>query len=456
MNSDKKLLIKNNLENIINNIRDSSIELENKKIELSRNILLDYYNLITKIISTKPLTIYLLHLISCEINNSSSLIEKELLLTLLPEFYVPFVNVDISLTYPYLSRILTTIQSNILSEISPIFIGEIYKRIIIHIFNEDEESYRESTNQNIFEICQGFCLYNMKQNQFNYQLSGIICLNVLLNEIDYSFLNINNYISYIWEKIDLFLRWDKFSPKDYLLKYLCDLITKFKIQFKPYINLVIYKILGFIDNKNVNIIKNVLNVLSLLISFYPDEIKPIRSSITQLLTILQNDNNIIIRDKSIDILNIIDRQYNSVNKPITSRMNNLRKQDFFLLELDDKITKSKKNDDSNTNRILNKRMVTRKPINATNLNIRNNSTTKRMGGVIDLSQNSMRRNEKYFNRNKNNNENNIFKKKENYSVNKYDKKNNNNYIDKEIGFRDLLDSLKQVRKIKSEKVIKTV
>ena len=339
MNSDKKLLIKNNLENIINNIRDSSIELENKKIELSRNILLDYYNLITNIISTKPLTIYLLHLISCEINNSSSLIEKELLLTLLPEFYVPFVNVDISLTYPYLNLILTTIQSNILSEISPIFIGEIYKRIIIHIFNKDEESYRESITQNIFEICQGFCLYNMKQNQFNYQLSGIICLNVLLNEIDYSFLNINNYISYIWEKIDLFLRWDKFSPKDYLLKYLCDLITKFKIQFKPYVNLVIYKILGFIDNKNVNIRKNVLNVLSLLISFYPDEIKPIRSSITQLLTILQNDNNIIIRDKSINILNKIDRQYNSVNKPITSRMNNLRKQDFFLLELDDKISK---------------------------------------------------------------------------------------------------------------------
>ena len=135
MISDKKLLVKNNIENIIKNIRISSKESikKNKKVELIKSVLIDYYNLITKYISNKELTVYILHVISREINNSSSLIEKELLLSLLPEFYVPFLKENISLTNPYLSRILTSIQSNILSEISPIYIGEIFKKIIIYI-----------------------------------------------------------------------------------------------------------------------------------------------------------------------------------------------------------------------------------------------------------------------------------------------------------------------------------
>ena len=222
MNSDKKLLTKKSFETLIKTIRSSIKEsLKRKKnIEIPKNILLDYYNIITDTISDQNQTIYLLHIISREINSSTTLIEKELLLTLLPEFYVPFINTDISLTDPYLSRILTSIQSNILSKVSPLYIGEIFKKIILCIFNEDDEFNRENINKDLFEICQGFCLYNMRQTQYNYQLCGIICLNVLLNEIDYSFLNIKNYILYIWEKIDFFMNFKNFAPKEYLLKYL--------------------------------------------------------------------------------------------------------------------------------------------------------------------------------------------------------------------------------------------
>ena len=116
MISDRKLLVKNIIENIVKNIRTSSKGSikKNEKVYLTKNILIDYYNLVTKNIENKELTIYILHVISREINNSSSLIEKELLLSLLPEFYVPFLNENIRLTDPYLSRILTSIQSNIL------------------------------------------------------------------------------------------------------------------------------------------------------------------------------------------------------------------------------------------------------------------------------------------------------------------------------------------------------
>ena len=125
MNSDNKLFIKNSIENIINNIKSSINELnfKNIQIELNHHILLEYYNLITNNISDQNTTIYILHIISREINKSISLIEKQLLLSLLPEFFIPFFTTDIKLTYPYLSRILTCIQSNIISDIPPTYFG---------------------------------------------------------------------------------------------------------------------------------------------------------------------------------------------------------------------------------------------------------------------------------------------------------------------------------------------
>ena len=484
MNDDKKLLLKRNMENIIKKIRNISLEYieKNNIIEIPNNILLDYYNLISNVISNQSLTIYLLHLISKEIKNSPTLLEKELLLSLLPEFYTPFIDNAISLTDSYLSRILTSIQSNILSEISPLYIGEIYKKIIINVFNGDEESNRETVVKELFEICQGFCLYNMKQNQYNYQLCGIVCLNFLLEVVDLYFMNINNFMSDIWEKIDFFLNWKSFAPKEYLLKYIHDLISKYKISFKPYVNISIYQILGFIDNKNNNIRKNALNVLSLLISFYPNEIQPIKASIIQLLIILQNDKDENIRNKAVYIYNKIEKKKftTSNNKYERNNNNQLCKHSDY---------KNSNNAESNiVNRINNKRMVTRKIKNNTNVNTRNNSKKREResGGVVNFRQNSCKNyeNNKYFIRGikKVTEENKRYYDTTNNSKNKYNRINDSN-DDNEIGFRDLLNivkkksdkrrklnndfsnlkdeikknnnGLRQIRRIKSEKVMKS-
>ena len=352
MNPDKKLLIKRNIESIIKNIRNllnNSLK-KNQSIEISKNILLDYYNLITSLISNQPSTVYLLHIISREINNSSSIQEKEILLTLLPEFYVPFINTDISLTDPYLSRILTSIQSNILSEISPLYIGEIFKKIILYIFNEDQELNRETINKELFEI-------------------------------------LKNFVLYIWEKIDFFLTFKNFEPKEYLLKYLYDFISKFKEQFRPYINLSIYKILGFLDNKNSNIRKNSLNIISLLISFYPMEIKQIKSSIIQLLNILKNDKDENIRNKSIYIYNKIQKQYPQQSSK--SSINNNKKDKnprLYFYDLGNRNNLIESKLDNNT-RIQNKRLVDRKPIYIPNLNLKQNPKLKEK---VLIKQNSNR------------------------------------------------------------------
>ena len=484
MNPDKKLLIKRNIESIIKNIRNllnNSLK-KNQSIEISKNILLDYYNLITSLISNQPSTVYLLHIISREINNSSSIQEKEILLTLLPEFYVPFINTDISLTDPYLSRILTSIQSNILSEISPLYIGEIFKKIILYIFNEDQELNRETINKELFEICQGFCLYNMRQNQYNNQLCGVICLNYLLNEIDYSFLNLKNFVLYIWEKIDFFLTFKNFEPKEYLLKYLYDFISKFKEQFRPYINLSIYKILGFLDNKNSNIRKNSLNIISLLISFYPMEIKQIKSSIIQLLNILKNDKDENIRNKSIYIYNKIQKQYPQQSSK--SSINNNKKDKnprLYFYDLGNRNNLIESKLDNNT-RIQNKRLVDRKPIYIPNLNLKQNPKLKEKVLIKQNSNRTLENRNSFMIKNgcedfKKENKR-YYKENTNISINK-----SNCNTDNEIGLRDLLKIVKkksdnkcklnnfsnlreeikknnngilQIRKIKSQKVIKTM
>ena len=132
--SEDRLLIKTDIENVFKSVKKNTkeLELQDEQIELKQNILFDYYNLISNIISDIDATTFILHLLSREIKKSN-IIEQKALLSLVPEFFVPF-NEDIKLTYPYLNRILTTIQSNIQSKIPPDYIGEIFKKIIFYLF----------------------------------------------------------------------------------------------------------------------------------------------------------------------------------------------------------------------------------------------------------------------------------------------------------------------------------
>ena len=443
MNTDDKLLIKSNLENIIKNIRNSSNELFSKsnQVELNHDVLMDYYSLITDNITEPNITIYILHLISREINKSVSLLEKKLLLSLVPEFFIPFFTTDITVTYPYLSRLLTTIQSNILSDIPPLYIGEIFKKIIFYLFNDEEGKNKETINKDLFEICQGFCFYNMKLKENNNQLVGIICLNILLTEINYSFLNKNNFVYYIWEKISLILDSEFFFPKNYLLKYIYDFISKFKIPFRPFINEAIYKILEFLDNYDSNIRKASLNILGLLISFYPNEIEPIKSLISKLLTILRNDKDDNIRNKSIYIHNRIKKQYDlnhSIN-PVKRTKYNLYFYDFGY---DNWFNKKELNTKRNTNKIPNTKNVFHRRILSRNptyrsLNLcfdgvqKQTLKTEPRGSKSDIGEFS-----KFLIKSKDN-ENKRYNGVSN--INKI-----NNLTDKEgIGFRELLNMVKK-------------
>ena len=475
MNSDK-LLIKNSLENIIKNIKNTTNELylKNNNIELSQHILLDYYNLITNYISDQDAIIYIHHLISRETKNSVPLLEKKLILSLVPEFFIPFFTKDIKLTYPYLSRILTTIQSNIQSEIPPIYIGEIFKKIIFYLFNDEEGQNRIPINKDLFEICQGFCFYNMKLIENNNQLVGIICLNILLTEIDYSFLNKNNFALYIWERISLLLDSEQFFPKNQLLKYIYDFISKFKMPFKPFVNIAIYKILEYIDNLNPNIRKASLNILGLLISFYPDEIESIKNSIIKLLTILHNDKDDNIRNKSIYIYNKIKNHYSNSHSINSTKR---EKYNFYFYDFGydnwfnhKEIRSNRNTTKSNANKIFHKRNMSRNPTYGSlnlchdkgykkTINTEPRGSKSDIGEVSQFMIKNKKKDKKYENIKVNNNKGlNIgidFRELLNMVKKRSDNKCNMN------GFSNFRNEIKknnngiiQIRKIKKEKVIK--
>ena len=442
MNSEHKIVIKNSLDNIIRNIKNSTndLYLQNSKIEINHHILLEYYNLISENILDQNSIMYILHIISREINKSLSLREKQLLLSLLPKFFNPFLSTDITLTYPYLSRILTSIQSNILSGIPEIYIGEIFKEIIYYLFNDEERKVRNNINKDLFEICQGFCFYNIKLKENNNQLVGIICLNILLTEINYSFLNINNFVFYIWDKLLIYLDSPTFYPKSYLLKYIYNFISKFKTPFKPYVNIAIYKILEFIDINDASIRKASLNILGLLISFYPNEIEPIKNSIMQLLVILHNDNDGNIRNKSIYIYNKIKSQYyssHSIN-PAKRKKYNLYFYDFGY---DNWLNKKPYNSIRFTDNLCLRRFLSRNQTSTSFFLCRDSIRRKTLDSEHLISKSEIGEMPKFSKKIKNGNEN-----KNNYinirSINP-DDNDNDSSSNNNIGFRELLNMVKK-------------
>ena len=123
-------------------------------------------------------------------------------------------------------------------------------------------------------------------------------------------------------------------------------------------NIAIYKILEFIDINDASIRKASLNILGLLISFYPNETEPIKNSIIQLLVILHNDNDRNTRNNSIYIYNKIKSQCNPSNPiyPIKRKKYNLYFYDFGY---DNWFNKNTYNSISFTDNLCHRRFMSR-------------------------------------------------------------------------------------------------
>jgi predicted transcriptional regulator YdeE len=74
------------------------------------------------------------------------------------------------------------------------YVSKIFKGIIQLLFNFND-NIDESQNKINYEICQGFCIYNMKQNDEFCQNCGVLCLKELIISLNF-FLKNNKYNKY--------------------------------------------------------------------------------------------------------------------------------------------------------------------------------------------------------------------------------------------------------------------
>ena len=163
----------------------------------------------------------------------------------------------------FLSQILTALQENIADE-NIQDVENSYLNIL-------KGCHEIKENSEIFKLLNGFCVYNMKQNNLCSQEIGVKTFLALIN-----FLSLNNTSDnhdfdvqkIIWENIYDLLEDSNFVKKYELLNCLNELILISENNFEQFAAIALYKILDYLNDENDNnkiitldIIKNFLKVI---------------------------------------------------------------------------------------------------------------------------------------------------------------------------------------------------
>ena len=175
------------MKNIISTEEKSNIDDKLEKIyinlinreysRISSLYLVEYNNLIEDNIEKPENITYIIHSISKEIMSLEGIENKLKILYLLKEFYSTLNSNNIEsekyllkyhLYCKYISRILTVIQNNLYYDFPPENISKIFGKIVSYLFSKNIIQEEAKRAKKTFEILQGFCFYNMKQNSYNY------------------------------------------------------------------------------------------------------------------------------------------------------------------------------------------------------------------------------------------------------------------------------------------------
>jgi len=222
----------------------------------------------------------------------------------------------------HISRFLTIMQSCIAEENSMLFtfIANIYGEIVDKIINTNTSmsnnnsnlnidnflnsnlknpnlilSEKEKENDNIdvnnlnksYELFQGFCIYNMKQDSKANQICGSLCLTALIETCP----NVlqPQYLKYLWENLVLFIDLPNYQAKSELLNSLISLIFAAENLFKPFATVTLYKILDYLTDNDWFKRKLALNVVYTLVIYCQEEIVSLKGHIIEFLKVLKSD-----------------------------------------------------------------------------------------------------------------------------------------------------------------------
>jgi hypothetical protein len=283
---------------------------------------------------------------------------------------------------PYLSRVLTIIQSNINDENVSIFtiISNTFGDIVEKSLIKYEKSSK--TKKTVYELLQGFCIYNMKQENKANQICGSLCLTSLIETC--SMILLPAYMKYIWDNVIYFIDKPNFHAKSELLNSLISLIFASENIFKPFSTVTLYKILDFLTDNDWFKRKLALNVIYTLIIYCQDEILPLKGHIVEFLRVLKSDKVEEVREVCMQTLKLFNESFEEVdyetekkskenlneNNKLKNKGSNLDSNRVSKESLDNLPNKNNKkiDDNSNTSNKNNKKLDDKENPNLLNKN----------------------------------------------------------------------------------------
>ena len=248
--------------------------------------------------------------------------------------------------FQYLSPVLSIIQSITNDKNSSIYgsIANTYAEIVQNLMPTDINYALEDLDMEErkgYELLQGFCVYNMKQEEKANRVIGSLCLTKLVENCPVVLQE--KYMKFIWDNIITFIEMKNYTAKYELLNCLISLILGAENLFIPYANATLYKVLDFLSEDDSNKRKLALNVIYTLIYYCKEEILPLKEHIISFLKVLKTDKVKEVREVCLLILQIFNEnepkkkeKQKSIGGIINTKKGNFEKKDSGEIEKNNK------------------------------------------------------------------------------------------------------------------------
>ena len=248
--------------------------------------------------------------------------------------------------FQYLSPVLSIIQSITNDKNSSIYgsIANTYAEIVQNLMPTDINYALEDLDMEErkgYELLQGFCVYNMKQEEKANRVIGSLCLTKLVENCPVVLQE--KYMKFIWDNIITFIEMKNYAAKYELLNCLISLILGAENLFIPYANATLYKVLDFLSEDDSNKRKLALNVIYTLIYYCKEEILPLKEHIISFLKVLKTDKVKEVREVCLLILQIFNEnepkkkeKQKSIGGIINTKKGNFEKKDSGEIEKNNK------------------------------------------------------------------------------------------------------------------------
>ena len=347
--------------------------------------------IISKNISNKTILCSIISNIQEKLSKLACLEKPPYLSLLSLFFYNQSQSESLKLYYPYLSPILSILQSLIIDSNSEIFsqISDTFAEIVQYLMPNDisaSDKDLDPEEKESYETLQSFCILNIKIEQKLNRVIGSLCLTKLVENCP--FVLKSQYMKYILENIIENVSKENFNAKYELLNCLISLILGAESLFCPFANMTLYKILDFLTDKDWLKRKLALNVIYTMIFYCKDEILPLKEHIINFLNVLKNDKIKEVRDVSILILQMFDDNksiqtissgVNISNSGIELKENENKKRSNNNINNYKRVRVVKKSSNTNnykkTKKVSNNKIISTSPSKIPNKNKKNNLVT---------------------------------------------------------------------------------